>query len=147
GALLSWLRGEEPAVGAAGQAARLLPAGAGAAAMAELSGNCQAGVVARGAGPGGEQDRDLADVVRQPAARRAAEICAPGRPHPPLLGPPGVGKTMLAERLPTILPRLELTEALEVSTIHSVAGALPAGRPLISEPPFCAPHHTATKAA
>jgi magnesium chelatase family protein len=64
-----------------------------------------------------------------------------------LLGPPGVGKTMLAERLPTILPRLELPEALEVSSIHSVAGRLPPDQPLVIEPPFCAPHHTATKAA
>jgi magnesium chelatase family protein len=60
---------------------------------------------------------------------------------------PKVGKTMLAERLPTILPRLELSAALEVSSIHSVAGTLSAGRPLMTEPPFCAPHHTATKAA
>jgi magnesium chelatase family protein len=64
-----------------------------------------------------------------------------------LLGPPGVGKTMLAERIPTVLPRLEPGAALEVSAIHSVAGALPPGRPLVTEPPFCAPHHTATRAA
>jgi magnesium chelatase family protein len=91
--------------------------------------------------------RDLADVVGQPMGRRAAEICAAGGHHLLLLGPPGVGKTMLAERLPTILPPLELAAALEVSSVHSVAGTLPAGRPLMSEPPFCAPHHTATKAA
>ncbi len=64
-----------------------------------------------------------------------------------LTGPPGVGKTMLAERIPTVLPRLEPGAALEVSAIHSVAGALPPGRPLVLEPPFCAPHHTATRAA
>jgi magnesium chelatase family protein len=64
-----------------------------------------------------------------------------------LLGPPGVGKTMLAERLPTVLPRLEPDAALEVTSIHSIAGALPAGRPLLTEPPFCAPHHTSTRAA
>jgi magnesium chelatase family protein len=92
-------------------------------------------------------DRDLADVVGQPVARRAAEICAAGGHHLLLLGPPGVGKTMLAERIPTIMPRLEPAAALEVSAIHSVAGTLPPGRPLITEPPFCAPHHTATKAA
>ena len=57
------------------------------------------------------------------------------------------GKTMLAERLPTIMPSLEPAAALEVSSIHSVAGALRPDRPLVTEPPFCAPHHTATKAA
>jgi magnesium chelatase family protein len=92
-------------------------------------------------------DRDLSDVIGQPVARRAAEICAAGGHHLMLLGPPGVGKTMLAERLPTILPPLDLPAALEVSSIHSVAGTLQAGRPLLTEPPFCAPHHTATKAA
>ena len=64
-----------------------------------------------------------------------------------LLGPPGVGKTMLAERIPTVLPRLEPVAALEVSAIHSVAGTLPSGSPLVTEPPFCAPHHTASRAA
>jgi len=91
--------------------------------------------------------RDLADVVGQPVARKAAEICAAGGHHMLLLGPPGAGKTMLAERLPTILPALDRAAALEVSAIHSVAGTLKADRPLVTEPPFCAPHHTATKAA
>src|SRR5258706_2118982 len=58
-----------------------------------------------------------------------------------------MGNTMLAERLPTLLPRLEPDAALEVSAIHSIAGTLPPGSPLLSEPPFCAPHHTATRAA
>jgi magnesium chelatase family protein len=89
----------------------------------------------------------VAAFVGQPVARRAAEISAAGGHHMLLLGPPGVGKTMLAERLPTILPPLELGAALEVSSIHSVAGTLAPGRPLVSAPPFCAPHHTATKAA
>ncbi len=91
--------------------------------------------------------RDLADLVGQPLARRAAEVCAAGGHHIMLLGPPGVGKTMLAERIPTVLPRLEPAAALEVSAIHSVAGALPPGSPLVTEPPFCAPHHTASRAA
>ena len=91
--------------------------------------------------------RDLAEVVGQPVARRAAEICAAGGHHMMLLGPPGVGKTLLAERLPTIMPPLEPAAALEVSSIHSVAGLLNSQRPLLTEPPFCAPHHTATKAA
>jgi magnesium chelatase family protein len=90
---------------------------------------------------------DLADVLGQPVARRAAEICAAGGHHLSLLGPPGAGKTMLAERIPTIMPPLDRAAALEVTSIHSVAGALPAGGPLIAHPPFCAPHHTATKAA
>jgi magnesium chelatase family protein len=90
---------------------------------------------------------DLADVLGQPAARRAAEISAAGGHHLFLVGPPGAGKTMLAERLPTILPALDRAAALEVTAIHSVAGTLPSGRPLLTEPPFCAPHHTATKAA
>jgi magnesium chelatase family protein len=90
---------------------------------------------------------DLSEVLGQPVARRAAEICAAGGHHLSLLGPPGAGKTMLAERLPTVMPALDRTAALEVSSIHSVAGTLPAGSPLMTEPPFCAPHHTATKAA
>jgi magnesium chelatase family protein len=96
---------------------------------------------------GEHASHDLADVAGQPVARRAAEICAAGGHHMLLLGPPGVGKTMLAERLPTILPALEPPAALEVSTIHSIAGTIKAASPLMTDPPFCAPHHTATKAA
>jgi magnesium chelatase family protein len=90
---------------------------------------------------------DLAEVLGQSEARMAAEICAAGGHNLSLLGPPGAGKTMLAARLPTILPRLETAAALEVTTIHSVAGTLPPGAGLLTEPPFCAPHHTASKAA
>ena len=90
---------------------------------------------------------DLAELLGQPTARRAAEVCAAGGHHLSLLGPPGAGKTMLAERIPTILPRLDTAAALEVTAIHSVAGTLPPQVSLLTNPPFLAPHHTATKAA
>jgi magnesium chelatase family protein len=90
---------------------------------------------------------DLAELLGQSMARRAAEISAAGGHHLSLLGPPGAGKTMLAERIPTILPRLDREAALEVTSIHSVAGMLPPQVPLLTDPPFLAPHHTATKAA
>jgi magnesium chelatase family protein len=97
--------------------------------------------------PAGQGALDLADVLGQPIARRSVEICAAGGHHLSMLGPPGAGKTMLAERLPTVLPHLDLAASLEVTSVHSVAGALPPDRPLVTDPPFCAPHHTATKAA
>lgn len=90
---------------------------------------------------------DLAEMLGQSMARRAAEVCAAGGHHLSLLGPPGAGKTMLAERIPTILPGLDREAALEVTAIHSVAGTLPAQVSLLTDPPFLAPHHTATKAA
>ena len=90
---------------------------------------------------------DLAELLGQSMARRAAEVCAAGGHHLSLLGPPGAGKTMLAERIPTILPRLDTAAALEVTAIHSVAGTLPPQVALLTDPPFLAPHHTATKAA
>ncbi|MBB6554781.1 YifB family Mg chelatase-like AAA ATPase [Nonomuraea rubra] len=90
---------------------------------------------------------DLADVVGQPVARRALAVCAAGGHNLWMLGPPGTGKTMLAERLPTLLPDLELDHALEVTAIHSVAGVLPSNAPMMSRPPFVSPHHTATAAA
>jgi magnesium chelatase family protein len=90
--------------------------------------------------------KDMSDVLGQQEARFAMEICAAGGHNLSLLGPPGAGKTMLAERLPSILPPLDTRSALEVTSIHSVAGELPAGG-LLTKPPFSAPHHTATKAA
>ncbi|MFI6709745.1 YifB family Mg chelatase-like AAA ATPase [Nonomuraea sp. NPDC050478] len=90
---------------------------------------------------------DLSDVVGQPMARRALEVCAAGNHNLWMLGPPGTGKTLLAERLPTLLPDLELDHALEVTAIHSVAGALPPNSPMVFRPPYISPHHTATAAA
>jgi magnesium chelatase family protein len=101
----------------------------------------------RVAASGAAMAPDLAELLGQSMARRAAEVCAAGGHHLSLLGPPGAGKTMLAERIPTILPRLDTAAALEVTAIHSVAGTLPPQVPLLTDPPFLAPHHTATKAA
>ncbi|MGW7070374.1 YifB family Mg chelatase-like AAA ATPase [Streptomyces sp. NPDC054855] len=87
---------------------------------------------------------DLSDVVGQTSARTALEVAATGGHHLFLQGPPGAGKTMLAERLPAILPRLTREESLEVTAVHSVAGMLPPGKPLVDTAPYCAPHHSAT---
>ncbi|CAN5877661.1 YifB family Mg chelatase-like AAA ATPase [soil metagenome] len=90
---------------------------------------------------------DLADVVGQSQARFAVEVAAAGAHHLMLTGPPGVGKTMLAQRLPGLLPPLTESEALEVTAIHSVAGVLSDSTPLITRPPFVAPHHTSSVAS
>ncbi|MFI6415225.1 YifB family Mg chelatase-like AAA ATPase [Streptomyces sp. NPDC050585] len=87
---------------------------------------------------------DMADVAGQRAARLALEVAAAGGHHLFLSGPPGAGKTMLAERLPGLLPPLTRAESLEVTAVHSVAGILPPGKPLVNRAPYCAPHHSAT---
>jgi magnesium chelatase family protein len=99
-----------------------------------------AGVAEAGRGP------DLADVKGMETARRAVEIAAAGGHNLLLIGPPGAGKSMLAARLPALLPDLAPREALEVSMIHSVAGLLEGGR-LVMRPPFREPHHSASQAA
>lgn len=91
---------------------------------------------------------DMADVVGQETARRALEVAAAGGHHVFLLGPPGAGKTMLAERLPSILPPLDEAAALETTALHSIAGSLKDGQPkLLRRPPYTAPHHSVTMPA
>ncbi len=90
---------------------------------------------------------DFSDVKGQKNIKRALEIAAAGSHNAILIGPPGAGKTMLAKRLPTILPPLSLQEALETTKIHSVAGKLPENSTLISKRPFRSPHHTISDVA
>ncbi|MFC1406636.1 MULTISPECIES: YifB family Mg chelatase-like AAA ATPase [Streptacidiphilus] len=130
---------EEPAEGAAGVGAER-PDNA-------LAGLSLPGLGVRSRSADEPDHRDLADIAGQYEARRALEIAAAGGHHLYLKGPPGAGKTMLAERLPGILPPLTQQEALEVTAVHSVAGLLPAGQPLLGAAPYCAPHHSTTMPA
>src|SRR3954447_18830129 len=91
-------------------------------------------------------DEDFADVRGQEMAKRAVTIAAAGSHNLLMVGPPGSGKTMLAKRLPTILPVLSAEESIETTRIYSAVGRLPAGQPLLARRPFRAPHHTISNA-
>ena len=127
------------------------PAGTLAGVVRQLRGEPDVDAVAPAAtGESASDDSpppDLSEVRGQRLARQALELAAAGGHHLALLGPPGVGKTLLAERLPGILPPLSITEALEVTAVHSVAGQLESAAALMQRPPWCSPHHTVTFAA
>lgn len=115
--------------------------------VGHLSGRAPLAAHRRSAPPAPPPPPDLADVVGQAAGRRAVEVAAAGGHHLFLTGPPGAGKTMLAERLPGLLPPLDEQAALAVTAIHSIAGTLPPEAPLVTRAPFEAPHHSATLAS
>lgn len=123
----------------------------GAATLREVIAHLKGGEVLTGPGtriaPDLPQLPDMADVLGQPEGRAALEMAAAGGHHLSMIGPPGAGKTMLAARLPSLLPGLTGDEALEVTAVHSVAGVLAAGMPLVITAPFIDPHHTASAAA
>ena len=90
---------------------------------------------------------DFSDIIGQSEGKFAAEIAVSGRHNMLMIGPPGSGKSMLAKRMPTIMPRLTREECLEITRIYSICGLLSKDRPLITERPFRSPHHTCTQTA
>ncbi|MCK9922774.1 YifB family Mg chelatase-like AAA ATPase [Frankia sp. AgPm24] len=134
----------EPAEDLAGVLAMLR--GAAPAPVREASPRSP-GAAAAPPGMPADEAGDLAEVVGQSRGRLAVEVAAAGGHHLYMQGPPGSGKTMLADRLPGLLPDLDRGAALEVTAVHSVAGQLPVEAPLITRPPYRNPHHSATPAA
>ncbi|HET7415113.1 MAG TPA: YifB family Mg chelatase-like AAA ATPase [Arthrobacter sp.] len=115
----------------------VLPSASDSAATADALGT-------EGSAPERVETPDLADVAGQPDARLALEVAAAGAHHLLLTGPPGAGKTMLAERLPGLLPNLDDAQAMEVTAIHSVGGMATQRSSLVRRPPFESPHHSAS---